>query len=199
MAWRQYNSLALTSANALSGINSDAMTFYLRLLCVLVTLLSFSATAQWAWVDKNGRKIFSDRAPPADIPSKSIFKQPGAPLRSAAPEPVQPAVSATADAPVAQAPKDAASSAKPSGIDPVLAERKKKEEQAIEAKRKTEQERATRLKADNCDRAKLAKKGLDSGVRMATTNALGERQIMDDAARQVESKRIQSIIDMDCK
>jgi hypothetical protein len=81
----------------------------------------------------------------------------------------------------------------------VLAERKKKEEQVLEAKRKAELERVGRLKADNCERAKLAKKGMDSGVRLARTNAKGEREIMDDAARATESQRIQSIIDADCK
>jgi hypothetical protein len=175
------------------------MTQYLRLLCVLFSLLSFSATAQWAWVDKNGRKIFSDRAPPADVPEKSIFKQPGHAPVLVRQTPLTDAATADSAAPSASAPQDKASVAKPSGIDPVLAERKKKEEQALEVKRKAEQERVTRAKADNCERAKLAKKGIESGVRLARTNAKGEREIMDDAARAAESQRIQSVIDADCK
>jgi hypothetical protein len=175
------------------------MTQYLRLLCVLFSLLSFSAMAQWAWVDKNGRKIFSDRAPPADVPAKSIFKHPGhAPVLTRQ-TPLTEAPVVDAAAPAASAPQDKASIAKPSGIDPVLAERKKKEEQALEVKRKADQERIARAKADNCERAKLAKKGIESGVRLARTNAKGEREIMDDAARTVESQRIQSVIDADCK
>jgi hypothetical protein len=171
------------------------MKQYLRLLCLLISLFSLSAMAQWAWVDKNGRKIFSDRAPPADIPEKSVFKQPG----HAPTLPRQTAATDSSNAEAASAPQDKASTAKPSGIDPVLAERKKKEEQALEAKRKTEQERVSRLKSENCDRARLAKKGYDSGVRLSRTNAKGEREIMDDAARAAESQRIQSVIDADCK
>jgi hypothetical protein len=175
------------------------MTQYLRLLCVLFSLLSFSAMAQWAWVDKNGRKIFSDRAPPADVPAKNIFKQPGIAPVLVRQTPLTDASTADGISQAASAPQDKASVAKPSGIDPVLAERKKKEELALEAKRKSEQERLTRSKADNCERAKLAKKGIESGVRLARTNAKGEREIMDDAARASESQRIQSVIDADCK
>jgi hypothetical protein len=40
---------------------------------------------------------------------------------------------------------------------------------------------------------------MDSGARLARTNAKGEREIMDDAARATESQRIQSVIDADCK
>jgi hypothetical protein len=175
------------------------MTQYLRLLCVLFSLLSFSATAQWAWVDKNGRKIFSDRAPPSDSPENSIFKQPShAPVLTRQ-TPATDSANADAAAPAASAPQDKASTAKPSGIDPVLAERKKKEELALEAKRKAEQERISRLKSENCERAKLAKKGYDSGIRLSHTNANGEREIMDDTARAAESKRIQAVIDADCK
>jgi hypothetical protein len=175
------------------------MTQNLRLLCVLSSLLSFSAMAQWAWVDQNGRKIFSDRAPPPDIPAGSIVKQPGhAPVLTRQ-TPLTDAATADATAPAASAPQDKASTAKPSGVDPVLAERKKKEEQAQEVKRKAEQERVTRAKSDNCERAKLAKKGIDSGVRLAQTNAKGEREVMDDTARAAESQRIQSVIDADCK
>jgi hypothetical protein len=175
------------------------MKQYLRSLGVLFSLLSFSAMAQWAWVDGNGRKIFSDRAPPTDIPAKNIFKRPGpaTPLVSA--EPAVGTAAADSNLQAASAPKDKASGAKPSGVDPVLAERKKKEEQTLEAKRKADQERLNLVKADNCERAKLAKKGLDSGVRLARTNTKGEREIMDDAARATESQRIQSVIDADCK
>lgn len=193
------NRLKPTYAETRGDINSSVMKQYLRLLCVLLSLLSFSAMAQWAWVDGNGRKIFSDRGPPADIPAKSIFKRPGPAPKAVTPE--SNAGTATADSAVqaASAPQDKASGVKPSGVDPVLAERKKKEEQAIEAKRKAEQERSSKIKAENCERAKLAKKGFDSGVRMARTNAKGEREIMDDAARSAESQRIQSVIDTDCK
>lgn len=64
--------------------------------------------------------------------------------------------------------------------------------------RKAEEDRISKLKADNCERAKLALKSLDSGVRLTQMNNKGEREVMDDAARAAEAKRIQSIVDSDC-
>ena len=48
-------------------------------------------------------------------------------------------------------------------------------------------------------RAKQAKASFDSGLRISRTNAAGEREFMDDAARASELKRIQGIIASDCK
>ncbi len=92
-----------------------------------------------------------------------------------------------------------ASSPKVTGIDKELAERKKKEEQTQAALRKAEEDRISKAKADNCQRARQAQKGLDSGMRIGRINSQGERELMDDAARAAESKRIQAIVDSDCK
>lgn len=43
------------------------------LLCI-----ASSSMAQWQWLDRSGRKVFSDRPPPADISEKNIIKRPGA-------------------------------------------------------------------------------------------------------------------------
>ncbi len=100
----------------------------------------------------------------------------------------------------ASAPAQAgASSPAATGVDKELAARKKKEEQAQTALRKAEEERINQAKADNCQRAKQAQKGLESGLRLSRINSQGEREIMDDAARAAEAKRLQSIVDSDCK
>ncbi|MES2052695.1 MAG: DUF4124 domain-containing protein, partial [Pseudomonadota bacterium] len=31
---------------------------------------SLTALAQWQWLDKDGRKVFSDRSPPAEVQEK---------------------------------------------------------------------------------------------------------------------------------
>jgi hypothetical protein len=54
-------------------------------------------------------------------------------------------------------------------------------------------------KADNCARAKFSKATVDSGLRLSRVNSKGEREIMDDAARAAEAKRLQEIIAADCK
>ncbi len=170
-----------------------------RLIFVAASLLSFGASAQWQWLDKDGRKVFSDRAPPASVPEKAILKRPGQPkpLQSgtATDDPSNPITQGLTTAP-AQA---VASAAKPGSLEKELMERKKKAEQAEADKRKAEEERINKAKADNCERAKSAKAGLDSGVRLSRMNKQGQREVMDDAARAAEAKRIESIISTDCK
>ena len=153
-----------------------------------------AASAQWQWLDKEGRKVYSDRAPSADVPDKSILKRPGPRVPStAAEEPASPA--ATAPVAAASAAQSSASAPKLSGVDKELAEKKKKAEEAEVAKRKAAEEKILKAKIESCARAKQAKAGFDSGVRIARINEKGEREVMDDAARAAEVKRIQSIMD----
>jgi len=166
----------------------------------LAAILALSVTgtwAQWQWVDKDGRKVFSDRAPGSDIPEKNILKRPSG-QRST---PSVPAVSAEASAPQTTAPAPALSSsaAHGSGVDKELEAKKKQTADTEAAKRKAEEERVAKAKAENCARAKQAKAAFDSGVRVSRTNAAGEREVMDDSARAAEAQRIQGIINADCK
>lgn len=164
------------------------------LLVTLLVTFGAGASAQWQWLDKDGRKVFSDRAPGGDIPEKNILKRPGGTV--AKPNaPVAPAAEAP-NTPAAPAPALAAS--KPSG-DKALEAKKKQAEEAEAAKRKAEDERVAKAKAENCTRAKQAKGAFDTGVRISRTTATGEREVMDDAARAAEGQRIQGIIDSDCK
>lgn len=176
-----------------------AMKLIQTLLVIALTGLSFSASAQWQWIDKDGHKVFSDRAPPTDIPDKNILKRPGnykppaAPAGDAAAE-----ADGAASAPQAAAPVVPASSAK-GGLDKELEAKKKQAQEAEAAKKKAAEEQVTKAKIENCARAKQAKTTFESGVRVGRTNAAGEREIMDDAARAEELKRIQGIIARDCK
>ena len=164
------------------------------LLVTLLVTFGAGASAQWQWLDKDGRKVFSDRAPGGDIPEKNILKRPGGTV--AKPNaPVAPAAEAP-NTPAAPAPALAAS--KPSG-DKALEAKKKQAADAEAAKRKAEEERVTKAKIENCARAKQAKASFDSGVRISRTNAAGEREFLDDDTRAVEQKRIQGIIASDCK
>ena len=164
-------------------------------------MMSMAASAQWQWTDKDGHKVFSDRAPPPGVPEKNILKRPGGLGKLAGTTDTAPnvAVNAAGVASAASGPQAAASAPKLSGVDKELAEKKKKAEEAEVAKRKAEEEKILQAKVENCARARQAKANFDSGVRIAQVNAKGEREVMDDAARAAEVKRIQSIIDADCK
>jgi len=164
--------------------------------CLLLVLGSAStlATAQWQWQDNDGRMVFSDRAPPATVPDKAIVKRPGAAQLA----PVDRADDATGSG-VAALPAAASSTANSAGTDKELLEKKKKADAEEAAKLKAEEQRVLAAKAENCQRAKASKAGLESGMRLSRINAKGEREILDDAARAAELKRAQAVIDSDCK
>ena len=171
--------------------------FLAGVACAATLSLPVSAWAQWQWVDKDGRKVFSDRPPPPDTPDKSILKQPGGRAK-AAPAPAGLAAVDTATTPAALT---AAASSAPrlSGKDKELEEKKKQAEVAEAAKKKAEEEKVAQARADNCTRAKQSKASLDSGTRIVRGNAQGEREYLDDAARAAETRRVQGIIEADCR
>ena len=175
--------------------------FATRTLILAIASSSFTLTAlaQWQWIDKDGHKVFSDRAPSADIAQKNILKQPGG--KAITPSPATDATTAAAPAPSAlsSAPVGKASAPRLSGKDAQLEARKKQADDEEEAKKKAEEEKLAKAKADNCERAKKGLATVQSGVRLSVTNAKGEREFMDDNARLLEAKRLQGIADSDCK
>lgn len=159
----------------------------LRFLVAVVCLLASHAWAQWQWLDSQGRPVFSDRPPPADILEKNILQRPATPAKT------------TAALPPAVAGSGAASVIKPAGVDKELTERKKRAEETEAAKRREEEERILKVRAENCARARQARANLDSGMRIARVNEKGEREVLDDATRAAEITRLQSIVDADCR
>jgi hypothetical protein len=164
-----------------------------------VTLLGLALAApalclaQWQWIDKDGRKVYSDQPPSADVPANKILKQPsGKGGRSVAVSEPAPQVAASAPA------RPAASGPKLSGKDKELEEKKKLADAAAAEKKKAQEEEIAKARTENCERAKRAKATYDSGARVAQVNAKGEREYMDDAARAVETKRLQGVIARDC-
>jgi hypothetical protein len=182
-----------------------------RLLAVLSCSVCLTAMAQWQWMDKEGRKVYSDRAPPGDVLEKDILKRPGgmakgtvkpqnsAPLGSPQ-NPIGSNGAAQGNAPAAVPAQAAASVPKlAAGVDKDLEAKKKQAADAEAAKQKAVEEQNTKLRIENCARAKQAKTNFESGVRIGRTNDKGEREVMDDAARAEELKRAQSAIDTNCR
>jgi hypothetical protein len=165
------------------------------LICALV-VTSVSAFAQWQWIDKDGRKVFSDRAPPSEILEKNILKRPG--VRANAVINEADALPA-GDTPMTTAAALPVSAPKASALDKEVEAKKKLAAEAEAAKRKAEEDRITKAKIESCAGAKQAKANLDSGVRISRINAAGEREVMDDSARASELKRILAVMNSDCK
>lgn len=173
------------------------MKIFQYLLLGIAYLITISASAQWQWTDQDGRRVFSDRPPPIDIPDKNILQRPSArAAKKGTPEAILPP---TLTAVPVSAPQSAGATLKLSGIDKELAANKKKADEAQAAKSKTEQEDNRKVRAESCSRAKQAKASLDSGMRIGRTNEKGEHEVLDDAGRAAEIKRIQAIVDTDCK
>ena len=172
------------------------------LVAACLGTLSLVATAQWQWIDGNGKKVFSDQAPPISVPEKNIVRRPGGTASNQVPSPspsqypAQPAATAAS----AALPRASTSAGlpRPSGVDRDLEEKTRRAEDADKARQAAEAERVARTKADNCARARQGRSTFDSGIRIARINANGEREIMDDAARSSETQRLQSIIDSEC-
>lgn len=163
------------------------MTALQRLVLLFCVTAAGLAQAQWGWRDTNGRLIFSDQPPPASVPDKDIVRQPSLPR-----------LPAPAAAPAPESAK-AASTPRPAGQDKELEVKKKQADEAAAAKKKADDDKLARDRADNCARAQQAKATYDSGVRIARTNAQGEREIIDDATRAAETRRLEGIIASDCR
>jgi hypothetical protein len=148
------------------------------------------ATAQWQWVDKDGRKVFSDRPPPPDIAPNRIVKAPGGRMPASEEAPVAAADPAKAGAPAA---------AKAPTTDKDLEAKKKQAEQAKTDKRRAEEADFARLQAENCKRARAGKATLEAGGRIGRTNEKGEREVLDDKQIASEIKIANDVIARDCK
>jgi hypothetical protein len=170
------------------------------LVAACLGTLSLATIAQWQWIDGNGKKVFSDQAPPISVPEKNIVQRPGGTSAPRIPAPSQSPSQPATTAASAALPRTSASAAlpRPSGVDRDLEEKTRRAEDADKARQAAEAERVARAKADNCARARQGRSTFDSGIRIARINANGEREIMDDTARAAETQRLQSIIDSEC-
>ena len=158
-----------------------------------------AAMAQWQWLDKDGRKVFSDRAAAAGHPGEEHPEAPGWQPHARAVSPPRTAPAAASAPRAAAPPQPAAPRPSPSGKDKELEEKKKQAEQAEAAKSKAEEDRSSRRHGLKTALApQQAKAGFDSGARIATTNKAGERVILDDDARAAETKRLQGVIQSEC-
>ena len=167
------------------------------LIAIGLLCISASSMAQWQWVDRTGRKVFSDQPPPADIPEKSILKRPGGSARSLT------VVDSEEKASAPEQPASAARAPQANASEPALspAEKKKQQEEAAReaAKRKAEEEKIAKAKKENCERAKSSLETLKTGIRIRTVNSKGEHTILDDKARAAEEVRLRKAVAESCK
>ena len=163
---------------------------------LLLTLVAGSALAQFAWIDANGTRQYSDRPPPASIPKNKILKEPSIELRNPRAADVE-AAPAQATTSVA---KDAA--ATPKGPQTTAEKNadyiKRKTEQADKDKKSADEAKDAADKAKNCERAQAYNRSLQSGERISSTDKNGEKSFISDDKRAQEVRDTQRVLES-CK
>jgi hypothetical protein len=161
----------------------------------LSVAVALPATAQWAWRDDTGRTVFSDQPPPASIKKEQILRQPAGNVISSPALPSAP--SAPGSAPAAPAAKPAA--AGPRTVSEQEMEFRKRQQERADAEKKQAEEQALNArKKQECERARGYLRQLEDGVRIARTDAQGNREILDDAQRTAEMARAREVMAATC-
>lgn len=148
------------------------------LLLGLALALPMAVSAQqlYRWVDKDGKVRYSDRPPPAGVPSRTL-DVPG----TAAP---------AGNAPAGTAPSSLQQQEE--AFKKRMEEQKKAEEKAAAA---AKDEAA---KEENCRRARASLATLESGRRILRSNEKGEQFYIDDATRAQEIERARQSVQEWC-
>ncbi|MDT3680599.1 MAG: DUF4124 domain-containing protein [Burkholderiaceae bacterium] len=151
-------------------------------------LLFASAASQatpWQWRDAQGRMVYSDRAPPADVRSSQIVRSPvvGQPTTASSSVGSPPSETTSPTDAAAASPAKASAAATPSWVERERAFRQRTaEREASEAKQREDSERAATMKRA-CSEAQREIRTLESGMRVVMMNARGEPEPLDDAQR----------------
>ncbi|HYX63494.1 MAG TPA: DUF4124 domain-containing protein [Burkholderiales bacterium] len=149
----------------------------MRRLLLAFAALAFSASAAaqlYKWKDPNGRLQYGDTPPPGVEAT---------PMRGPA---------AGTPPPAPDTKKADGKTEKP--LSPEAAFQKRQQEREA-AEQKSEKERAqAEQKRANCEQARGQLRALESGVRMVTVTADGERVVMDDAARAQQVEQAQKSV-----
>lgn len=147
-------------------------------------LIATSAAAQYKWVDENGRVVYSDR-PPTSSPGPVTTLRPvgPAPSGSSAPAPAERAGTAPG-----------AREAEPAGrslVEREQAMRKRQQEREQAERKAAEEARRSAELARACQDRQADLRVLESGARVATLDAAGERSFLSDEqiARRLETLR----------
>ncbi|HSU65087.1 MAG TPA: DUF4124 domain-containing protein [Burkholderiales bacterium] len=146
------------------------------LLAVGMAFAAVAMAQQYKWVDANGRVQYGDTPPPG-VQATPLKPPPGG-------------ASAPAAAPKMDATKD---------LSPEAAFRKRQQERQ-EAEEKAAKDRTdAEAKRVNCEQSQASLRTLQSGQRISTTNAAGERVFIGDEERAKEIERTQRAVNDWCK
>jgi len=143
----------------------------------MIAALAFSAAASaqmYKWVEKDGKVRYGD-TPPAGVDATPM-KAPSAGAAPAAPE-----------------------GKKDTPLSPEAAFRKRQQERQEQEQKAAKEREFGEQKRANCERSQAGLRQLQSGQRISTVNASGERVYIDDGERTREIDRAQKAVSEWCK
>jgi hypothetical protein len=159
------------------------MSFILMMFCIN----AFAEVNKW--VDENGRVHYSDQPAPSSAKSKTIGTV--SKTKSSA---------ETSGATESSNASESGESGEPKTIAEREAELRKKQKADKEAADKAAKDLSNKAaNQENCDRAQLSLKGLQSGMRIKTLDANGQQVYLDDEQRQQRIAKTQQDIIRLCK
>ena len=147
------------------------------LFVVAIGFAAGAAAQQFRWVDKDGRVQYGDVPPPGVKATR---------LRPPPPGP-------------ASAPSSAAKKDGDKALSPDAAFRKRQQEREAAEKKDAQASADADLKRQNCEAAQGALRTIESGQRMSTTNAQGERVFLDEAQIAAERARAEQAVASNCR
>ncbi len=151
----------------------------MKRILIFAATMAFATLAlgqQYRWVDKDGRVQYGD-APPPGV-SATRLKGPGA-------APAAPAAESQTKGPLTPAEQDAAF-------------RKRQLEAGKEREKQAQADQLARDRQENCARAQAYLRSLESGTRIAKTDAKGERYFLDDAQVVQETSKARQSVKESC-
>ena len=138
-----------------------------------VMFASLAAAQQYKWVDQNGKVQYGD-VPPPGVKAQRLKPPPGG----------------AAPAPAAKKGETA--------LSPEAAYRKRQEDAQKEREKDAQAGQETAAKRENCTRAQESLRTLESGQRIARTDAKGERYYLEDAQIAQETARARQLVKESC-
>jgi len=135
--------------------------------------LAFATAAmaqQYKWVDANGKVQYGDTPPPGVQTTRLKPPPAGASAPAAAPK-----------------------------ANPEAAFRNRQQERQKSDEKSAKERADAETKRVNCEQSQASLRSLQSGQRITTTNAAGERVFIDDAERAKEVERTQRAVNEWCK
>jgi hypothetical protein len=143
-----------------------------------VLFAAAAAAQQYKWVDQNGKVQYGD-VPPPGVKAQRLKPPPGG----------------AAPAPSAAAKKGEKTE---KALSPEAAYRKRQEDAQKENEKAAQAEQEAAGKRENCVRAQESLRTLESGQRIARTDAKGERYYLEDAQIAQEISRARQIVRESC-